>query len=165
MVGRCGPLILAGPLPPSLFAQVSSFYWWFFGPSCRSLCVPAVLAGHWVRVFSVSLSSGQAWPCRPAHVCSVLLGSLSPVGWLVWVIRPFRPSFLMALCLILVVSPHNFVAALFGIQSLVGIKFPSRGARAAVMQILRLLVETLGIFHVRVCVCAFTRVIQICLVK
>ena len=36
----------------------------------------------------------------------------------------------------------------------VGIKFAYCGAWAAVMQILRLLVETLGIFRVRICVCA-----------
>ena len=59
-----------------------------------------------------------------------------------------------------------FVAALFGIQSLCRYKIRvMRGAREAVMQILRLLIEALEIFNVRVCVCAFARVIQICLVK
>ena len=61
----------------------------------------------WVRVSCVSLYYGRTWPCRPAHVFSIHFGSLSPVGWLVWVVRPFSPveplalwsgpSFLMAL--------------------------------------------------------------------
>ena len=48
------------------------------------------------------------------------------------------------------------VAALFGIQSLCQYKIRvMRALGQLLMQILRLLFETLGIFHVPICVCAF----------
>ena len=69
-----------------------------------------------------SLSSGRAHilPCRPAHVCSIIFGSIFPLwvglsGWFAPLVLLGRwssafwsgPSFLMVLRLIIVNSPHN----------------------------------------------------------
>ena len=147
-------------------------------------------------VFPASLCLlGGPGPVGPLMFALFFSVALSPVGWLVLVVRPFSPVMPSALWSgpsfldtsrfspqnaspvgVLFVGPYfifriaeiGFVPWFFYFYVYVIYRIliwnpitvsveNSRhaGARTAVMQILRLLVETLGIFHVRVCVCAF----------